>query len=115
MPQRPRSAAIPTLGVEGLLPLLVLGDFVRLVLAAFLAVGPTGFRDVHLEGQGEVGQHSQEPRREMEGREATPRSGGSLAPALARADRPPFRSPPIGEALYHHPGPTASPRRPARA
>lgn len=49
MPQSPRRAPIPTLGVEGVLPLLVLGDFVRLMLAAFLAVGPTGFRDVHLE------------------------------------------------------------------
>lgn len=37
-----------TLGVEGILALLVLGDFVRLVLLALLAVSPAGFRHVHL-------------------------------------------------------------------
>lgn len=37
-----------TLGVEGVLALLILGDFVRLVLLALLAVSPAGFRYVHL-------------------------------------------------------------------
>lgn len=37
-----------TLCVEGILSLLVLGNFVRLVLLALLAVGPAGLRDVHL-------------------------------------------------------------------
>lgn len=38
-----------TLGIERVLALLVLGDFVRLVLLALLAVSPAGFRDVHLQ------------------------------------------------------------------
>lgn len=38
-----------TLSVEGVLSLLVLGNFVGLVLLALLAVGPAGLRDVHLD------------------------------------------------------------------
>lgn len=84
----PRSAPVPTLGVEGLLPLLVLGDFVRLVLAAFLAVGPTRFRDVHLEGQGEVSQQ------ELERRPASlPFPSGRPGPTIP-ALRPPPAAPP---------------------
>lgn len=45
----PRSEPVLTLSVERVLPLLVLRDFMRLVLPAFLAVGPAGFRHVHLQ------------------------------------------------------------------
>lgn len=37
-----------TLCIKGILPLLVLGNFVGLVLLALLAEGPASFRDVHL-------------------------------------------------------------------
>lgn len=37
-----------TLCIEGVLSLLVLGNFVGLVLLALLAVRPAGLRDVHL-------------------------------------------------------------------
>lgn len=37
-----------TLSIEGILSLLVLGNFVRLVLLALFAVGPAGLWNVHL-------------------------------------------------------------------
>lgn len=37
-----------TLSIEGILPLLVLGNFVRLVLLALFAVSPAGLWNVHL-------------------------------------------------------------------
>lgn len=40
-----------TLCVEGILPLLVLGNFVGLVLLALLAVGSAGLRHIHLDNQ----------------------------------------------------------------
>lgn len=45
-----RDGGMFTLGVERVLALLILGDFVRLVLLALLAVSPAGFRYVHLGG-----------------------------------------------------------------
>lgn len=41
-----------TLCIEGILSLLVLGNFVGLVLLALLAVRPAGLRDVHLNKEG---------------------------------------------------------------
>lgn len=40
-----------TLSIEGILSLLVLGNFVGLVLLALLAVGSAGLRYVHLNGR----------------------------------------------------------------
>lgn len=46
--QRRNNEGLFTLCVQGVLSLLVLGNFVGLVLLALLAVGPAGLRDVHL-------------------------------------------------------------------
>ena len=46
-----QSEGLVTLCVEGILSLLVLGNFVGLVLLALLAEGPAGLRHVHLEDE----------------------------------------------------------------
>lgn len=52
IPSQARQTSAPhphlTLGVQGVLALLILGHLVGLVLAALLAVGPAGLGDVHL-------------------------------------------------------------------
>lgn len=94
---------MPTLGVEGVLPLLVLRDFVRLVLATFLAVGPTGFWDVHLGAQGEI-RSAQPPTAHGDGERPLHARGFSCPAAAGRS--PPARS---------FPSPPGGPAPPPRA
>lgn len=99
-----------TLGMERVLALLVLGDFVGLVLAALLAVSPAGFRDVHLEEQGEPGQHSRKPQR----RQPAPvllgaaERGPAVPPLSPPQDRPRATAPRLRPPPPPRPGPTAS-------
>lgn len=99
-----------TLGMERVLALLVLGDFVGLVLAALLAVSPAGFRDVHLEEQGEPGQHSRKPQR----RQPAPvllgaaERGPAVPPLSPPQDRSRATAPRLRPPPPPRPGPTAS-------
>lgn len=46
-----QSEGLVTLCIEGILSLLVLGNFVGLVLLALLAESPAGLRHVHLDNE----------------------------------------------------------------
>lgn len=97
--------------MERVLALLVLGDFMGLVLAALLAVGPAGFRDVHLEDQGEADQYSQKPHR----RQPRPGAAGCCRPARPSRPSPQYRPRAIAPRLWPLPPPRPGPTAPRAA